>query len=91
MFNTIKQESQSDIHLVKLLAEARDFAQVYLLARQRQRGCDGMGDLATLKEEFRDVVNKVIQYSQEKKYISEDISYDIDSIAEEIVKGQQLL
>ena len=91
MFNTIQQESQSDIHLAKLLAEARDFAQVYLLAGQRQRGCDGMGDLATLKEEFSDVVDKVIQYSQEKKYISEDISYDIDSIAEEIVKGQQLL
>ena len=91
MFNTIQQESRSDIHLAKLLDEARDFARVYLLARQRQRGCDGMGDLATLKEEFRDVVNKVIQYSQEKKHISEDISYDIDSIAEEIVKGQQLL
>jgi len=37
-----------------------------------------------LKEEFRDVVDKVIQYSQEKKYISQDVSYDIDSIADEI-------
>jgi hypothetical protein len=37
--------------------------------------------------EFRDVVDKVIQYSQEKKYIPEGVSYDIDSIADEIVKG----
>lgn len=44
-----------------------------------------MGELVTLKEEFRDIVDKVIQYSQEKKYISENISYDIDSIADELV------
>jgi len=88
MFNGIKQASESDMQLDKLLAEARDFAQVYMLVRQRQKGCDGMGELATLKEEFRDVFNKVIQYSQKKNYISEVISFDIDSIADKIVKGQ---
>jgi len=91
MFNRIQQASKSDIQLAELLAEARDFAQVFMLVKQRQKGCDGMGELATLKEEFRDVVNKVIQYSQEKKYISEVISYDIDSIAEEIAKEQDPL
>lgn len=40
-----------------------------MLARQRQKGCDGMGELATIKEEFRDVVDKVIQYSMKKEYI----------------------
>lgn len=42
----------------------------------------------TLKEEFRDVIDKMMQYSREKKYISEVMSYDIDSIAVEIVKGE---
>ena len=37
-----------------------------------------------MKKECRDVIDKVIQYSQEKKYISQDISYDIDSVADEI-------
>jgi len=91
MFNAIQHASKSDIQLDKLLAEARDFAQVYVLVRQRQKGCDGMGELATLKEEFRDVAAKVLQYCKEKKYISEVVSYDIDSIAEEIVKGQDPL
>ena len=91
MFDTIQQASKSDSQLAKLLTEAKDFAQVYVLARQRQKGCNGMGELATLKEEFRDVVDKVIQYCKEKGYIAEVISYDIDSIAEEIVKGQELL
>jgi len=84
MFNTIQQASKSDSHLDKLLAEAGEFAQVYVLARQRHKGCDGMGELATMKEEFRDVVDKVIQYCKEKKYISEVIFFDIDSIADEI-------
>ena len=91
MFNTIQQASKSDIQLAKLLADARDFAQVYVLARQRQKGCDGMGELATLKEEFRDVVDKVLHYCKENKYISEGISYDIDSIAEEVVREQDPL
>ncbi len=70
--------------LARLLDEVREYASVYVLARQRQKGCDGMGELATMKEEFRDVVDKVIQYCQEKKYISQDISYEIDSIVDEI-------
>ena len=84
MFDTIKQASKSDSQLDKLLAEAREFAQVYVLANQRHKGCDGMGELATMKEEFRDVVDKVIQYCKEKQYIAEVMSYDIDSVADEI-------
>jgi hypothetical protein len=61
------------------------------LARQRQKGCKDMGELATMKKECRDVIDKVIQYSQEKKYIPQDISYDIDSVADEIVKQEEPL
>lgn len=84
----ILDASASDQRLLAILGEVREYAQVYVLARQRQKGCDGMGELATMKEEFRDVVDKMIQYSKEKNYIFENISYDIDSIADEIVKGQ---
>lgn len=84
MFNKIQQASKSDRQLAKLFAEAKEYAQVYVLARKRQKGCDGMGELATIKEEFRDVVDKVIQYSMKKEYISEAMPYDIDSIAGEI-------
>jgi len=91
MFNTIQQASKSDSRLAELLDEAIEYAHVYVLARQRQKGCDGMGELATMKEEFRDVIDKVIQYFKEKKYISEVVAYDVDSIAEEIVKCQDRL
>ncbi len=85
------QLSKNDPVLARLLDEAREYACVHVLARQRQKGCDGMGELATIKEEVRDVIDKVIEYCKEKKYISEVMSYDVDSIADEIVKGQELL
>lgn len=90
MFNKIQQVSKSDSRLAKLFAEAKEYAQLYLLARQRQKGCDGMGELATMRKEFGDIVDKMIQYAQEKKYISEVVSYDVDAIAGEIAKGQHL-
>ena len=84
MMKRILEASASDKRLSAIFDEAKEFAQVYVLARQRQKGCDGFGEMTNLKEEFRDVIDKVIQYSQEKKYISEVISYYIDSIADEI-------
>ena len=50
-----------------------------------------MGELATMKKEYRDVIDKVIHYSQEKKHIPQNISYDIDSVADEIVKQEEPL
>lgn len=90
MTETVSIAAKSDVLLAKYLGEVREYAQVYVLARQRQKGCDGMGELAAVKEEFRDVVDKVIQYCQGKKYISENIAYDIDLIADEIVRGQRI-
>lgn len=84
--DAVKNRARLDERLSTLFNQAVEYAQIYILARQRQKGCDGMGELVTMKEEFRDAVDKVIQYCQEKKYISEKISYDIDSIAEEFVR-----
>ncbi len=91
MIKDISKIAKSDPGLARLLEEAREYASVYVLARQRQKGCDGMGELATIKEEVRDVIDKVIKYCKEKKYIFEVMSYDVDSIADEIAKGQDLL
>ena len=91
MIKDISKIAKSDPGLARLLEEAREYASVYVLARQRQKGCDGMGELATIKEEVRDVIDKVIKYCKEKNYISEVMSYDVDSIADEIAKGQDLL
>jgi hypothetical protein len=89
MIRTILDASKSDPGLSTLVDEAREYAEMYLLAQKTQRGCDGMGELATVREEFRDVIDKVIQYCKDKKYIPEGISYDLDSAAFGIVKQEK--
>jgi hypothetical protein len=62
------------------------FAQVYLLAKQRHKGCEGTGELMTLKEEFKDVVSKMLRYCREKDYLSSLQDYDVDSCADMLMK-----
>lgn len=86
MVGNIFKASKTDSYLANLLDKAQEYTQVYLLAKQRQKGCDEMGEVATLKEEFREAVEKMIEYCKTKNYIFEDISYDIDLIAIEFEK-----
>lgn len=60
MIENISKAAASDTHLARLLSVSGEYAQVYLYAKQRQKGCDGMGELATMKEELRDIVDKVM-------------------------------
>ena len=84
MIDDILKASKSDAQLVRLLEKVREYTQVYLLAKQRQKGCDEMGEVATLKDEFRGVLDELIDYCKEKRYLPEDISFDINSVAKEI-------
>ncbi|HBR22817.1 MAG TPA: hypothetical protein DD713_09785 [Nitrospiraceae bacterium] len=47
MIRTISDASKSDTALERLLDEVREYACVYVLARQRQKGGDEMGEVAT--------------------------------------------
>ncbi len=86
MIDDILQASKSDAQLERLLEKVQEYAQVYLLAKKRQKGCDGMGEVTTLREEFKDVIAEMIEYCKKKNYVAEDISYDIASIINEIIK-----
>jgi len=86
MLETILSASKSDAHLAALIDEAREYAQVYLLAKQLHKGCDGTGELMTLKEEFKDVVAKMILYCKKNNQLSGDCDYDTDSFADALVK-----
>jgi hypothetical protein len=81
MINDIINASKSDDYLTSLLAEAREYAQIYLLAKQRHKGCNGTGELMTLKEEFRDVVDKTIRYCQQRNHLPSVCDYDLDALA----------
>jgi hypothetical protein len=80
----IQDLKKDDTHLTRLFERVREYAELYLIAKQRQKGCDGMGEVATLKDEFIYSLNGMIRYCKEKGYLSEDISYEIDSIVRDI-------
>ncbi|MGB9716240.1 MAG: hypothetical protein ACPL1G_07535 [Thermodesulfovibrionales bacterium] len=89
MIDNILEFSKSDLHLKSLLENVQEYAQLYLSAKQRQKGCDGMGEVATLKDEFVYYMDEVIQYCKEKGYLSGDIIYEVDSITLKMTKYKE--
>ncbi len=81
MIIEIVNASKSDDNIVALLDEAREYAQIYLLAKQRHRGCEGTGELVTLREEFCDAIGKLVRYCREKGYACDIDADDPDSAA----------
>jgi hypothetical protein len=80
----LSELSKSDARLLGLLETAREYAEIYLLAKKRQKGCDGMGELTMVREEFSTSFDRVIHYCAGKGYLSGDIQYKIDSMAAEL-------
>jgi hypothetical protein len=88
IIETIQKFAQNDAQLAWLLEKAKECAELYIIARQRQKGCDGMGEVATLKDDFIYSLNGIIRHCKEKGYLTGDVSYDIDLIARDICKIQ---
>jgi hypothetical protein len=86
MIETIIKTSESDVNLAALVEDARECAQIYLLAKQRHKGCDGTGELMTLREEFRDAVDKIVRYCRGKQNLFGLCDYAPDAVAEALVK-----
>ena len=84
MVRQISKMAKSDPGFVRLLGTAREFADIYLLARKTQKGCDGMGELAMAKEEFGDSLDALINYCLGRQYLSGDVRYELDSEADEL-------
>ena len=84
MTENLVHAAKSDARLSALLDEAREYAQIYLLAKERKKGCEGTGELMTLREEFRDVIGKLVKYCGEKGYQCDINADDPDGTASEL-------
>ena len=84
MLTDIAEITATDDHASSLLCKARECADIYLLVAKRQKGCDGMGELAMIKEEFREAVDNLVHYCRVKGYLSKDFHYHLDSMADEL-------
>jgi hypothetical protein len=86
MLAAISEKARSDARLTALLSRAGEYAEIYLLAKRRQKGCDGMGEVATLKEEFRVIVDEIIGYCKGENDLPRDFAYDIDLLANKLAR-----
>jgi hypothetical protein len=86
MIDTVFRIAKSDIRLAALLDEAREYAQIYVLAKQRHKGCEGTGELMTLREELRDTIGKLVKYCGEKGYPCGVKADDPDAAALELTR-----
>ena len=80
--DVILQESKTDALLVGHLEEVHEYSQIYLLAKESQKGCNSMAQFVMLKEEFKDVIDKLFQYCRQKtnhQFSFEE--HDLDSLA----------
>jgi hypothetical protein len=64
-----------------LLDAVREYAQIYLLAKQRHKGCEGTGEFMTLREDLRDAIGKLVKYCGEKGYPCDIKADDPDAAA----------
>lgn len=84
VLKAIQEFLQKDAELARIFERVRENAELYLIAKQRQKGCDGMGEVATLKDEFIYSLNGMIRHCKEKGYLSEDVAYETDSFLRDI-------
>lgn len=83
VIDIISVEAQSDPRLAALYARVGEYLQIYLLAKKRQKGCDGLGEMTNLKDELCTVFVEMLAYCKEKRYLDHTVSYIMEQIIEE--------
>lgn len=79
---TFLQRYRSDTAFAGLLDEVREYAQVYILSKERRKGCNGMSLHVVLTEEFKDAVDNLSSYCREMNYPAPVFGeYDLAAIA----------
>ncbi len=81
MLDSLQKKSGSDIKLAKLFDEVQEYAQIYLLAKQQQKGCNGMTQFVALRDEFKDALEAFFRYCREKEYLDHKFADDLDVLA----------
>jgi hypothetical protein len=85
MLQLIQEKSDADPGLSKLIGTVMEYAEIYALSKNRQKGCDGMGEAAALKEELQTAIEDLMKYCKERGYITDEVKVDPDVLAREFI------
>lgn len=85
LYNEIITVIEFDAELSILHSRAAEYARLHLHAR-KSSGCNSMGEIEHLLDEFRQMIYEIIRYCGQKKYIDDLAIYSIDVSDKEIEK-----
>jgi len=81
----IKALAKFDVDLSFRCDKAEEYARIYLQAK-KAKGCNGLGELETLLDEFKKMIYEVVGYCRKRKYIDDLAIYAIEVTNAEIEK-----
>ncbi len=77
LYSEILEAEKSDAELSRLCHKAAEYARLHLYAR-KIKGCNSLGEIEHLLEEFRRMIFEVIRYCGGKNYIDNLALYTVD-------------
>lgn len=92
MLEQILSASKTDGDLSTLLDRTREYAQIYLFAKKRQKGCDGLGEMTNLKDELKSAIDDLLDYCERRGYgLIVEGDYDVETLSEEIMRERDVV
>lgn len=89
MLKEIRAAAETDPGLAGVYARAEEYAAIYRMTRERQKGCDGLGELNDLKDELRWVLEEMVAYGRQSGLLAgcdlSDIDRIIDGFCERVI------
>ena len=85
LYNEILEAKKSDAELSILCDRAAEYARLHLYAR-KITGCNSLGEIENLLDEFRQMIYEIIKYCGKKNYIDDLAIFTIDLTDKELEK-----
>jgi hypothetical protein len=85
LYHEILEAKKSDAELSVLCDRAAAYARLHLYAR-KITGCNGLGEIENLLDEFRQMIYEIIKYCGKKNYIDDLAIFTIDVTDKELEK-----
>lgn len=85
LYNEILEAKKIDAELAILCDKAAEYARLHLYAR-KITGCNSLGEIENLLDEFRRMIFEIIRYCGKRNYIDNLAIYTMDVTDKELEK-----